>query len=83
MEGIILEQAKDLLDSDHIKNNNEIKDDTLCIRFTRKKYKCIMLWMLSIIAFSLLIDKLFDEHDVQKLSKKISSIFNSKINKTE
>jgi hypothetical protein len=82
MEDLISEQTKDLLN-----NNAKIVEDekpTLCVRVLRKKYKCIMLWMLSIIAFSQLLvimfDKIFDEEIVKILSKKITHYFNSTLN---
>lgn len=77
MDDLISEQAKDLITEKIIIEENP----TLCVRFLRKKYKCIMLWMLSIIAFSQLIiiifDKIIDEEVVKILSKKINIIFSS------
>jgi hypothetical protein len=79
MEDLISEQTKDLLDKEKIEIASE--KPTLCVRFLRKKYKCVMLWMLSIIAFSQLLvimfDKIFDEEVVNILSKKITHYFNS------
>jgi hypothetical protein len=82
MEDLISEQTKDLLNSKTIEIDSE--RPTLCVRVLRKKYKCIMLWMLSIIAFSQLLvimfDKIFDEEIVKILSKKITNYFNSTLN---
>jgi hypothetical protein len=79
MDDLILEQTKDLIRDGNTEKN--IENQTLCTRFLRKKYKCIMLWMLSIIAFSQLLiiifDKFIDDEVVKLLSKKINLVFSS------
>ena len=84
MEDIILEQAKDLIRTNKVYDQE--KEESLWIRFTRKKYKCIILWMLSIIAFSQLIiivfDKMLDEKTAQKMTLKIQEILGYKFNST-
>jgi hypothetical protein len=84
MEDIILEQAKDLIRTNKVYDQE--KEESLCIRFTRKKYKCIILWMLSIIAFSQLIiivfDKMLDEKTAQKMTLKIQEILGYEFNST-
>ncbi len=56
---------------------NENENETMCTRFLRKKYKCVMLWFLSIIAFSQLLiiifDKFIDEEIFKKILEKISN----------
>jgi hypothetical protein len=57
------------------------ENEQICTRFLRKKYKCVMLWMLSIIAFSQLLiiifDKFIDEEIFKKILNNISNISNS------
>ena len=57
------------------------ENEQICTRFLRKKYKCVMLWMLSIIAFSQLLiiifDKFIDEEIFKKILNNISHISNS------
>ena len=78
---LIEEQTKDLMPE---RNNIISEDSSLCSRFLRKKYKCIMLWMLSIIAFSQLIiiifEKIIDEEVVKLLSRQINMIFSVSTN---
>lgn len=77
MEDLISEQTKDLMTGKE--NVQSQENPTFCMRFLRKKYKCVMLWMLSIIAFSQLLiivfDKFIDEELVKLLSNKINQIF--------
>jgi hypothetical protein len=75
MEDLISEQTKNLM-SEKIAITEE--NDSLCTRFIRKKYKCVMLWMLSIIAFSQLLIIIFDKFIDEEIFKKIlNSISNS------
>ena len=65
---------------------NEIQNDSLFVRFIRKKYKCIILWLLSIIAFSQLLVIIFEKVD-ENLLKKITKLLDyqnhtTKTNKT-
>jgi hypothetical protein len=77
MEDLISEQTKDLMTGKE--NVQSQENQTFCMRFLRKKYKCVMLWMLSIIAFSqlliIVLDKFIDEELVKLLSNKINQIF--------
>jgi hypothetical protein len=78
MEDLISEQTKNLM-TENIKITQE--NEQICTRFLRKKYKCVMLWMLSIIAFSQLLiiifDKFIDEEIFKKILNNISHISNS------
>jgi hypothetical protein len=78
MEDLISEQTKNLM-TENIKITEE--NEQVCTRFLRKKYKCVMLWMLSIIAFSQLLiiifDKFIDEEIFKKILNNISHISNS------
>jgi len=78
MEDLISEQTKNLM-TENIKITQE--NEQICTRFLRKKYKCVMLWMLSIIAFSQLLiiifDKFIDEEIFKKILNNISNISNS------
>jgi hypothetical protein len=78
MEDLISEQTKNLM-TENIKITEE--NEQICTRFLRKKYKCVMLWMLSIIAFSQLLiiifDKFIDEEIFKKILNNISHISNS------
>ena len=78
MEDLISEQKKNLM-TENIKIPEE--NEAICTRFLRKKYKCVMLWMLSIIAFSQLLiiifDKFIDEEIFRKILSNISHISNS------
>jgi len=75
MNDLILEQAKNLMQENTNVGSN--LDDSLCKRFLRKKYKCIMLWMLSIIAVSQLLIIIFEKIDEEALKKIIEKISNS------
>jgi len=76
MEDILSEQTKSLMTEKKI-IINENENETMCTRFLRKKYKCVMLWFLSIIAFSQLLiiifDKFIDEEIFKKILEKISN----------
>jgi hypothetical protein len=78
MDDLISEQTKNLM-TENIKITEE--NEQICTRFLRKKYKCVMLWMLSIIAFSQLLiiifDKFIDEEIFKKILNNISHISNS------
>jgi hypothetical protein len=78
MEDLISEQTKNLM-TENIKTTEQ--NEQICTRFLRKKYKCVMLWMLSIIAFSQLLiiifDKFIDEEIFKKILNSISHISNS------
>jgi hypothetical protein len=80
MEDLLSEQSKNLM-TEKISTPNET--DTICSRFLRKKYKCVMLWFLSIIAFSQLLiiifDKFINEEIFKKILDKISSSNSSRI----
>jgi hypothetical protein len=65
---------KDLNSENHIENN--------CVRFMRKKYKCIMLWMLSICCVSQLIILIFDKIDENILNKFLNKFLGQKQNYT-
>lgn len=53
----------------------EETSDSFFIRFCRKKYKCVFLWLLSIIAVSQLFIIIFDKIDSNILTKVISNFF--------
>lgn len=68
MEDLLSEQAKNLM-SEKVQIDSE--NQAICSRFLRKKYKCVMLWMLSIIAFSQLLIIIFDKFIDEEIFKKI------------
>jgi hypothetical protein len=74
MNDLFLEQTKDLMQEN---TNISRDDDSLCKRFLRKKYKCIMLWMLSIIAVSQLFIIIFEKLDEATLKNLVEKISNS------
>ena len=74
MNDLFLEQTKDLMQEN---TNISRDDDSLCKRFLRKKYKCIMLWMLSIIAVSQLFIIIFEKLDEATLKILVEKISNS------
>ncbi len=53
----------------------EETSDSFFIRFCRKKYKCVFLWLLSIIAVSQLFIIIFDKIDSNILTKVLSNFF--------
>ena len=59
----------------------EVNQDNLCVRFIRKKYKCILLWFLSIISLSQLFAVIFEKID-EKILLKISKLIVDKNNYT-
>lgn len=62
----------------------ESKNDNILKRFIRKKFRCIMIFLLSFIAvielMNVILSKL-DESDVNTITRKIRDIFERK-NKT-
>jgi len=72
MNDLILEQTKNLM-----QENTNIRDDSLCKRFLPKKYKCVMLCMLSIIVVSQLFIIIFEKLDEVTLKNLVEKISNS------
>lgn len=67
-------RSKTLIDPDRTMNENN-----LCIRFIRKKFKCIIIFLLTIIALSELLNNILSKVDksfFQNLSNKISNYTN-------
>jgi hypothetical protein len=72
MEFMQLDTTSTLMNETKKKEENS---DSFFIRFCRKKYKCVFLWLLSIIAVSQLFIIIFDKIDSIILTKVISNIF--------
>lgn len=53
----------------------EILEENKITRFLRKKYKCILLWLLSIISFSQVLVIIFEKIDEKMLNKITHAIF--------
>ena len=70
-----------------INKQNETKtSNNTGLNCMRKKYKCIMLWLLSIISVSQLLIIIFDKLDnllVNKLVENISRLIKSNPNATD
>ena len=56
------------------------KTDNLCIRFLRKKYKCLLLWGLSILSLSQTFFILFEKIDNGLLNKAVGLMFTNNTN---
>ena len=68
-------------------NNNNLKETeaSLNIRCMRKKYKCIMLWLLSIVVlteFLLILMEKVDERYINSLIEKVLTLSNLSLNRT-
>ena len=53
----------------------EILEENKITRFLRKKYKCILLWLLSIISFSQVLVIILEKIDEKMLNKITHAIF--------
>jgi hypothetical protein len=84
MEVMVNEETmKSLLNSNTNQpiNNNE----NIGVNCLRKKFKCVILWMLSIISITQLLIIIFDKLDekyMNKLIEKVSGLVKSTPNKT-
>ena len=59
------------------KTGNEIgKTENIGLKCMRKKYKCIMIWLLSIITFSQFLIILFEKLDEKFVNKFVEKMYN-------
>ena len=72
MECIQLETTSSLMNETKTKEENS---KSFFIRFCRKKYKCMLMWLLSIIAVSQLFIIIFEKVDENILKKLMATIF--------
>jgi hypothetical protein len=72
MECIQLDTTSTLMNETNKKEENT---DSVFIKFFRKKYKCVLMWLLSIIAVSQLFIIIFEKIDENILKKIISNLF--------
>jgi hypothetical protein len=80
MECIQLDTTSTLMNETNKKEENT---DSIFIKFFRKKYKCVLMWLLSIIAVSQLFIIIFEKIDKDILTKVLSNLFFvEKINST-
>ena len=74
-------EANIFLNEDQIKYSNcEANNINFCKRFFRKKYKCCLLWLLTIISTTQLLYILLDKIDtslIETLSKRFLDITNN------
>ena len=53
------------------------QQDNLCIRFIRKKYRCLLLWALTCIIFLQLVILVIEKVDVGKLIDSFIQLINT------
>ena len=74
-------EASQFLEKDQIKCNDcEANKANLCTRFLRKKYKCCLLWLLTIVSTTQLLYIIFDKIDtslVENLAKRFLDMTNN------
>ena len=74
-------EANIFLNEDQIKCTNcEANNINFCTRFLRKKYKCCLLWLLTIISTTQLLYIILDKIDtslIETLSKRFLDITNN------
>ena len=78
----IIGEANSCLNESQIKCNCEEKSSNYCVRFLRKKYKCCLLWLLSIISFTQLIYIILDKIDNSLLQNIVIKLLNLPKNST-
>ena len=59
----VFEKEYNLCLNENIERKLETHTDTLCIRCVRKKYKCLLIWLLSIASISQLLYLILDKID--------------------
>ena len=57
-------------------NNNLSKDDNIGINCLRKKYRCVMIWLLSIISISQFLIIIFEKLDDKFINKFAEKMYN-------
>jgi hypothetical protein len=57
-------------------SNESINNDNMCVRFIRKKFKCIIIFLLVIISISELMNNLLIRIDDTLLKNFITNFFN-------
>ena len=78
MECLQMETTTTLMSSEQKKECNE---DNIYLRFCRKKYKCVLMWLLSIITVSQLFIIIFEKIDKDILIR-ITNMLVDKSNST-
>jgi hypothetical protein len=69
------------------KQSQNLKTEHVVVRCMRKKYKCIMLWLLSIIVVTQFLLKQFDDNFISSFTEQITKFMkptrvnNSDVNK--
>jgi hypothetical protein len=78
----VFEKEYNLCLNENIERKLETHTDTLCIRCVRKKYKCLLIWLLSIASISqllyLILDKI-DSNIIEDMFKKFLQNNSTKI----
>jgi hypothetical protein len=64
----------------NINSNESINNDNICIRFIRKKFKCIIIFLLVIISISELMNNLLLRIDETTMKNFIQRFFNNTLN---
>lgn len=64
----------------NINSNESINNDNICIRFIRKKFKCIIIFLLVIISISELMNNLLLRIDETTMKNFIQRFFNITLN---
>ena len=78
----VFEKEYNLCLNENIERKLETHTDTLCIRCVRNKYKCLLIWLLSIASISqllyLILDKI-DSNIIEDMFKKFLQNNSTKI----
>ena len=75
-------EANSCLNESQVKCNCEEKSPNFCVRFLRKKYKCCLLWLLSIISGTQLLYIILDKIDTRLLENMFVKFVNMSENST-
>lgn len=58
-------------------SNESINNDNMCVRFIRKKFKCIIIFLLVVISISELMNNLLLRIDETTMKNLFKNLFNS------
>ena len=58
-------------------SNNKQENESLCVRFLRKKFKCVIIWMLSITSVSQFLYLLLEKIDNSVLEKMLQQLMHN------
>ena len=78
-------EANSCLNESQIKydcEENTSKNSDFCLRFLRKKYKCCLLWLLSIFSGTQLLYIILDKIDQSLLNRALGKLINMSNNST-